>query len=52
MSFDDLERVTPDRGIEGGLLQRSPVGPIFIGLAAERDRKPFYFIQVGHDLAK
>lgn len=52
MTFEDLERVPRDRGIEGGLLQRSPVGPIFIGVAAERDRNPFYFIQVGHDLAK
>ncbi|MEZ4654106.1 MAG: patatin-like phospholipase family protein [Candidatus Eisenbacteria bacterium] len=49
-SFEDLREARPDRGVEGGLLQRSPIGPIFIGVAAELHRNPFYFIQVGHDL--
>lgn len=48
--FDGLQEGRPRRSIEGGLLQRTLIGPIFLGIAAEEERKPFYFIQVGHDL--
>jgi len=49
-SFDDLKLESARRGLEGGLLQRTPIGPISLGVATEEERGPFYFIQVGHDL--
>ncbi|MFN8549313.1 MAG: patatin-like phospholipase family protein [Candidatus Eisenbacteria bacterium] len=49
-SFDDLKLESARRGLESGLLQRTPIGPISLGVAMEEERGPFYFIQVGHDL--
>lgn len=49
--FDLLERAPAELGLEGGLLQRTPVGPVFLGITAEEHRAPFVFVQVGHDLA-
>ncbi|MBK8232625.1 MAG: patatin-like phospholipase family protein [Candidatus Eisenbacteria bacterium] len=49
-SFDDLAFAQARRGLQGGLLQRTPIGPVIAGAAAEKDRGPFLFIQVGHDL--
>jgi hypothetical protein len=47
--FDLLRTLRPRRGFEGGILQRSPIGPILVGVAAEQGRDPHYFVQVGHD---
>jgi hypothetical protein len=41
-----------DQGMEVGLLQRTPLGPIHLGTAFERGRGASLFVQVGHDLAR
>ena len=45
-----LDRQRAVRAGEFGVLQRTPVGPIYIGVALEEFRTPYYFIQVGHEL--
>ena len=45
----DLRRKSADPGMEIGLLQRTPLGPILLGSAFERGRGAFLFVQVGHD---
>ncbi len=49
-TFEGLKLESARRGLEGGLLQRTPIGPISLGVATEEERGPFYFVQVGHDL--
>jgi len=47
---DNLETTRGLWGMQGGLVQRTPIGPLLLGSAFERERSPFYFIQLGHDL--
>ena len=49
-SLEQLDQQKALRGAEFGFLQRTPVGPFEIGVAAEEYRRPFYFVQVGHEL--
>jgi len=48
-TFEQARRSRPARGLETGLLQRTPLGPIFLGAAFERGRSAHLFIQFGHD---
>jgi predicted acylesterase/phospholipase RssA len=50
--FADLAGARATRGLEAGLLQRTPVGPVTVGGAFEKGRGPFLFVQVGHDFAR
>jgi hypothetical protein len=47
-----LDRQSAVRAAEFGVLQRTPMGPIYIGLALEEERLPYYFVQVGHELLR
>lgn len=48
----DIAAARAERGMEAGLLQRTPIGPVTAGGAFEKGRGPFLFVQVGHDLAR
>ncbi len=50
--FRDTLQAHAERGLEAGLLQRTPIGPITVGGAFEKRRDPFFFIQVGHEIAR
>ncbi|MEZ4651334.1 MAG: patatin-like phospholipase family protein [Candidatus Eisenbacteria bacterium] len=49
-SLELLDRQKALRGGELGILQRTPVGSFEVGMAAEEHRRPFYFVQFGHEL--
>lgn len=51
-TFELLRRGRPRWGSEGGVLQRTPIGPLTLGAATEQRRSPFFFISLGHDLPK
>lgn len=51
-SLRELRRRAAEPGMEIGLLQRTPLGPILLGSAFERGRRSSLFVQVGHDLAR
>jgi predicted acylesterase/phospholipase RssA len=46
----DILTARAERGLEAGLLQRTPIGPVTVGGAFEKGRGSFLFVQVGHDL--
>ena len=46
----DILTARADRGLEAGLLQRTPIGPVTVGGAFEKGRGSFLFVQVGHNL--
>ena len=46
----DILTARAERGLEAGLLQRTPIGPVTVGGAFEKGRSSFLFVQVGHDL--
>jgi predicted acylesterase/phospholipase RssA len=48
----DVLSARAQRGVEAGLLQRTPIGPITLGGAFEKGRSSFLFVQVGHDFAR
>lgn len=48
----DILTARAERGLEAGLLQRTPIGPVTVGGAFEKGRGSFFFVQVGHDLAR
>ncbi|MFH1265848.1 MAG: hypothetical protein ABIK89_08970, partial [Planctomycetota bacterium] len=50
--FRDILTARADRGVEAGLLQRTPIGPVTVGGAFEKGRASFFFVQVGHDLTR
>jgi predicted acylesterase/phospholipase RssA len=48
----DILTARAERGLEAGLLQRTPIGPVTVGGAFEKGRGSFLFVQVGHDLTR
>jgi NTE family protein len=49
-SWRQFREARANRGLDAGLLQRTPVGPVLAGVSVEEGRRAFVFIQVGHDL--
>lgn len=49
-AFQALRNARTARGLEGGLLQRTSVGPVMLGAALEKKRAPFLFVQIGYDV--
>lgn len=49
-AFGLLRRARGRGGVEGGILQRTPAGPILLGVATEQQRKTLLFIQLGYDV--
>ncbi len=45
-----LRHEAAEKGLESGLLQRTPIGPVQGGIAWEKSRNAYVFIQVGNDL--
>lgn len=50
--FDDLRDERARRALEFGASQRTPIGPLSVGLSTEEERTPYYFISVGYELAE
>jgi hypothetical protein len=49
-AVDDLRTARAAQGLDCGLLQRTPIGPVMLGASFEEHRSPFLFLQVGHDV--
>jgi hypothetical protein len=49
-AFRNLRHARGRGGLEAGILQRTPAGPILLGVAAEQDRSALLFIQLGYDV--
>jgi hypothetical protein len=50
--WGDIRKARASRGLESGLLQETPIGPILLGSAWEPGRRAFLFIQVGNGLVE
>lgn len=50
VTADELEKSPARWGTELGVLQRTPIGPLLLGLAAEEERGPSLFVQIGNDV--
>lgn len=51
-TLERLDRERAVRAAEFGVLQRTPIGPVHLGLAVEENRRPFTYVHVGQELIR